>query len=107
MNEICVELQNAGFAKISSADRRDHLTFIDAGKYDSATVRKEGRTIDVDVCGTHNEKIEPVSVYARSLAWKHNSTVYGQCFDVKISWKFSEKKRKRLLSEVIEHYKKS
>ena len=107
MNEMYVELQNAGFTKISAADRRDHLTFIDAEKYDSATVHREGRTIDVDVCGTHNEKIEPVSVYVRSLAWSHNSTVYRQCMGVKISWKFSEKKRKNLLRAVIEHYRKS
>lgn len=107
MNEICAELQSAGFTKIPPADRRDHLTFIDTEKYDSATVHKEGRTIDVDVCGTHNEKIEPVSVYVRSLAWSHNSTIYEQCLDVKISWKFSEKKRKRLLDEVIKHYIKS
>lgn len=107
MNEISAELQMVGFTKISAIDRRDQLTFADVGKYDPATVHKSGKTIDVEVCGTHNEKIEPVSVYVRSLTWDHNSTVSKRCKDVKISWKFSEKKKKRLLNEIIEHYRES
>lgn len=104
---IGARLEGEGLTRISAIDRKDRLTFADASKYDPATVHKAGKTIDVEVCGTHNERIEPVSVYVRSLVWDHNSTVGKRCGVVKISWRFSEKKRERLLNEIIEHYRES
>lgn len=101
INELSRKLIAEGFEMLPNGYHYQ-ASFVEPG---AELSYKDGKTIQIDVCGTHNEKVEPVSVYVRSLRWKNSSTVGKECLNVRISWKFSAKKRDTLLSEVIAHFR--
>lgn len=101
------KLVNAGFTRISS--RYDCQWNYTDGKFMEnhleKSVYKNGMSVSLEICPTHNSKIEPVSIYLRALKWKDNSTCGKDCSVVRISWKDSRKKRDQLIDQIISHYK--
>lgn len=101
------KLIGAGFVRISS--HYDGQWNYTDGKFMEnhfeKSVYKKGTSISLEICSTHNSKIEPTSVYLRALKWKDNSTCGKECLTVKISWKDSHKKRDALIEQIISHYK--
>lgn len=109
---IRARLTAAGFMEIGSASNlSDQAEFVNPGEFpmpskeNGYSVFKSGKTIRIQVCGTHNSKIEPVSVYLAALTWDGSSTVSSKCFETKISWKLSDKRKLKLINEVLDFYK--
>lgn len=112
IGSIKARLNAAGFTEIDSASNSsEQAEFVNLGEFPAPSkengysVFKRGKTIRLQVCGTHNDRLEPTSVYLAALTWDNSSTVRDRCFETKISWKFSAKKRSKLISDVLDFYK--
>lgn len=108
---IKARLGDAGFTEINPAsDLSDQAEFVNLGEFpmpskeNNYSVFKSGKTIRFQVCRTHNDRIEPTSVYLAALTWAGSSTVCDSCLETKISWKFSDRKKLKLIDEILDFY---